>query len=193
MKKCAKDLQILFDSDLNFNVTKSIFDFDCAQRNPHNPLSQGLPLKSKNIFIDLVRFAMKENKDLLHTIIRHTVTNRVEIDESVVIHTANIYAQMASKLNANNNTFQKLKAVVLQSCGLTNIGLGALSQLGEVEAPRQLLDTRTSLAVADEIEMKEVAKTNDIIIVLDNLDKQVKKVVQHQTLPVLLYRNVSNP
>ena len=89
---------------------------------------------------------MKENRDLLQTILRHTVTNRVEIDEKMVIHIANIYAQMSSKLNNKNNTFQKLKGVVLQSCGLTNVGLGALSQLGEVESLRQLQDTRTNLA-----------------------------------------------
>ena len=135
---------------------------------------------------------MKENRDLLQTILRHTVTNRVEIDEKMVIHIANIYAQMSSKLNNKNNTFQKLKGVVLQSCGLTNVGLGALSQLGEVESPRQLQDTRTNLAVADEIEMKQIAKTNAIVIVIDNLDKQVNKVVQHQTLPLLLCRNVTD-
>ena len=167
-------------------------DFDYAQRKPDNLLSQGFPLKSKNIFVDIVRFAMKENRDLLQTILRHTVTNRVEIDEKMVIHIANIYAQMSSKLNNKNNTFQKLKGVVLQSCGLTNVGLGALSQLGEVESPRQLQDTRTNLAVADEIEMKQIAKTNDIVIVIDNLDKQVNKVVQHQTLPLLLCRNVTD-
>ena len=191
MMKCAKDLQSLFESDIQFNVAKSVADFDKAQRKEDHPLSQGLPLKSNNIFVDIVQFAMRENKELLHTILRHTVSNRTEFDEAMVIHIANIYTQMASKLNFKNNTFQKLKGIFLQSCGLTNVGLGALSQLGEVEAPRQLLDTRTSLAVADEEEMKKVAESSDIVIVIDNLDTQVNKVLQHKTLPVLLCRNVS--
>ena len=91
MKKCAKDLQSLFESDIEFDVSQSVFDFDCAQKSPDNPLTQGLPLKSKNIFIDIVKFALKENKELLHTILRHTITNRVEFDEAIVIKIANIY------------------------------------------------------------------------------------------------------
>ena len=170
---------------------ESVADFDGAQRKVDHPLSQGLPLKSKNIFVDIVQFAMRENKELLHTILRHTVSNKTDFDESLVMHIANIYTQMASKLNSKNNTFKKLKGILLQSCGLTNVGLGALSELGEVEAPRQLLDTRTSLAVADEEETKKVAESSDIAIVIDNLDTQVNKVLQHKTLPILLCRNVS--
>ena len=39
-------------------------------------------------------------------------------------------------------------------------------------------------------EGKQMAQTHHMAIVLDNLDREVKKVIQHQTLPVLLFREV---
>ena len=38
--------------------------------------------------------------------------------------------------------------------------------------------------------IKDVAKTSTIAIVLDNLDRKVKNVLLHKTLPVLLCRTV---
>ena len=115
MMKCARDLQLLFETDIGcLDVAKSVSDFDESQRKENNPLAQGLPLYSKNIFVDVIRFGLKENKDLIHFILKHTAGNRSEFDESVVRHIAKVYIQMGSKINRNNNTFKKLQGVFLQ-------------------------------------------------------------------------------
>ena len=70
MEKCARELQSLFESNISeVNISQSVTNFDDAMSNPENPLLQGLPLKSKNIFVDIIRFALEHNKDLLYTIL----------------------------------------------------------------------------------------------------------------------------
>ena len=111
-------------------------------------------------------------------------------NESTVIHTAKLYMGFASKINRHNTAFLKLQGLFLQSCGLNEVGLEALYKIGESIYPRHLLDIKSRLAVKDEENIKEVAKYCSIAIVLDNLDRQVKKVLQHKTLPMLLCRDM---
>ena len=146
---------------------------------------------SNNIFIDVLKFALEHNKELLYTLLCHTTTASVEFDESTVVTTANLYMSIASTMNPNHtNTFKKLQGIILQSCGLNDTGLTVLSKLGHTITSQQLLNTRTQLAVYDESSEKAMAKHKFTVIVLDNLDREVKKVIQHQTLPVLLSRDV---
>ena len=46
------------------------------------------------------------------------------------------------------------------------------------------------LAIKDEINVKTLARNSIAAIVFDNMDKKLCKVIQHNTLPVLLFRNV---
>ena len=73
LMEVAKELNILRKSGLitDLNIAKSISDFDESARNKSNPLSQDIPLESRNIFVDVIHFAMKHNKELLYTIIQH--------------------------------------------------------------------------------------------------------------------------
>ena len=100
--------------------------------------------------------------------------------------------QIASKQNYHMNTFKKLYGLFLQACGTTDIGLGATSKLGDTLGPRRMLDVRTDLAVHSEEQIKEHSKKLSIAMVIDNLDRKVKHVLQHQTLPVLLCKDVQS-
>ena len=188
----SRDLLQLRNSDsiLNLDIGMSMSDFDEAMRNPKNPLKQGLPLSSKNIFIDILKFALEHNKDLIYTILCHTTPGDCDFGEEVVIGTAMIYMYMSSRMNNRNTAFLKLQGILLQSCGLNETGLQAMSKLGECSSVRTLLDTRTDLAIKDETRVKAMAKKYHIAIVLDNVDRLLKHVVQHQTLPMLLCRDV---
>ena len=188
----ANELANLKKSKLisDLNIPDAVSSLDNAVRNSSNPLKQGLPLKSKNIFIDVIDFAMEHNKELLYTILCLTTGNISEFGPSTVIITAKIYMAMASRLNQKNSTFKKLQGIVLQSCGLTDIGLDILATLGETVTARTLLDTRTHLAIEDENRVRGLSQHFHSAIVIDNLDRTVKKVLQHQTLPVLLSREV---
>ena len=62
--------------------------------------------------------------------------------------------------------------------------------MGESESHRSLIDTRTELAIRDEEAMKTVAAKQYIAVVIDNIDTVANKVLQHQTLPVLLCRDI---
>ena len=184
----ANELQVLRTSKLidNFNIAKTVSSLEDSFRIPSNPLRQGLPLTSKNIFIDIIRFGL-----VLYTILCLTADTRVEFDKSTVISTAKLFIGFGSKFSSKaNSTFAKFQGVVLQSCGLNELGLQALAKQGESVQVRSLLDTRTDLAIKDEEKVKKVAKHSSIVIVLDNLDREVKKVLVHKTLPVLLCRSI---
>ena len=165
---------------------------DDAIRNTKNPLKQGLPLSSDNIFIDIINFAMEHNKEILYTILCLTSGNVGEFDVSYVIFVAKLYMGISSRLNKSNTVYMKLQGIFLQSCGLTDVGIDALAKLGETVTSRSLLDTRTGLAIKDEDYIREISKSFTTAMVLDNLDRSVKKVVQHQTLPMILSRKVPN-
>ena len=151
-------------------------------------LHLGLPLKSKNIFVDVLNFALENNKDLLYTILCLTTTAGVEYDESTMISTAKIYMDIASKVNPKKlSTFKKLHGIILQSCGLNDTGVTILSKLGVSTCP-QKLSTRNDLAVYDEEMVKNLAKGTFIATAIDNLDREVKNVPQQQTLPVYLLK-----
>ena len=60
-------------------------------------MAQGLPLKSENIFVDIIEFAMKENRELLYTILKHTTTAHSEYDESTVLQAVYMYMRLPQK------------------------------------------------------------------------------------------------
>ena len=172
------------------NIQEAVSCLDDAYRDMSNPMKPDLPLTSKNIFIDIINFAMENNKDLLYTLLCLTTSPGTPLDEVDVIHVAKLYMGLGSKAHQKNNTFLKLNGIFLQSCGLTETGITVLNKLGESAGVKTLRTTRTQLAIADEIYMKNPAKMSSIAIVLDNLDTKVNNVLQHQTLPVLLSRSV---
>ena len=192
-KIVANELQVLrtsnFISDLN--IAKAVSSLDDSMRDSTNPLRQGLPLTSKNIFIDIVKFALNHNKELLYTILCLTTDTRLTFDKSTVITTAKLLIGIGSSFSSNkNSTFAKLQGVVLQACGLNEVGLQALAKQGESVQVRTLLNTRTELAIKDEENVRKIAKKSSIAVVLDNLDREVKKVLVHKTSPVLLCRDI---
>ena len=139
----------------------------------------------------MINFALLYNKELLYTILCLTTTASVKFDKTTVIRTANIYMSISSQIApSKNNTFKKLQSVILQSCGLNDTGLTVLSRLGDTLTPQRLRDTRIQLAVQDEENVRAMCKGLSIAMVIDNLDKSVNKVLQHQTLPLLLLRDV---
>ena len=130
-REMAIDLLQLRNSDsiLNLDIGLSMSDFDEAVRDPKNPLKQGLPLSSKNIFIDILKFALEHNKDLIYTILCHTTPGDCDFGEEEVIGTAMTYMYMSSRMNNRNTTFSKLQGVLLQSCGLNETAPQAMSKL----------------------------------------------------------------
>ena len=111
----AKKLRVLRLSDLiaDLNIAKTVSDLDDAFRDPSNPLRQGLPLTSKTIFIDILKFGLTHNKELIYTILCLTTGTRTEYDKSTVISTAKLFLEMGSKFNStSNSTFSKLQGVV---------------------------------------------------------------------------------
>ena len=107
-----------------------------------------------------------------------------------MIFTAKLFMDIASRTHNQSNIFKKLKAVVLQVCGLHHSGIDMLCQLGESEGHQSLNETRTKLAIKDEEVTKTVAAKQYIAVAIDNLDIVANKVLQHQTLPVLLCRDI---
>ena len=99
---------------------------------------------------------------------------------------------LASKMNKKCNVFQKLKSLFLHSCGLTNTGMTAMNKLGETLSCRSLLDVRTDLAIKDEEFMMSLARDHHLAYVIDNLDIEHNKVLEHKTLPIILCRKVSD-
>ena len=151
---------------------------------------KGLPLKSKNLFVEVIEFALQHNKELLYTIVHHTKTNSSDFDTSSVISVATLFMDIASRINPKSNVLKKIRAVFLQACGLNETGLQILSKLGDSIAPCSLPRLRTELPIKDEHMVKNIAKTCGIAIAFDNLDRKVNRVLQHQSLPILLCRDI---
>ena len=92
MKKCAESLKILLQEDISvLDISRSVSELDDSANNPDNPLRQGLPLTSKNIFIDIINYAIHHNKQLIFTILKHITHPTTEFDETVVIQASKIY------------------------------------------------------------------------------------------------------
>ena len=153
----ANELFLLRKSDLisDLNIAKAVSSLDDSSRKSTNPLRQGLPLTSRNLFIDIVKHGLSHNKELVYTILCLTTDTRSIFDKSTVIATAKLLISISSRFSSNaNSTFAKLQGVVLQACGLNDVGLQALATQGESVQVRSLLNTRTNLAVKDEENVK---------------------------------------
>ena len=194
LQEMAKLLKDLFTSNKyeSINIAESVSRLDDAMRTPTNPLRQKLPLdQDTNFFVKILKFGIKHMEPLVYFILRHTSTNERIYDDAFVILVAKIFILITSAINPRvNNTYHKLVAVFAQSCGLTCQGIDALHKLGECETSRSLIETRTDLAVKDEHNVQMLARNSIAAIAFDNMDKKANKVIQHHTLPVLLFRNV---
>ena len=114
MKNCAESLKLLLQEDISLlDISKSVSDFDDSANSPSNPLRQGLPLTSKNIFIDIIDYGIQNNKELIYTILKHITNPTTEFDETIVIQVSKIYMELASAHNYLNNTFNKLRGTFL--------------------------------------------------------------------------------
>ena len=108
-EKLGQELNILRHSNItHLNIEKSVSDLDDANRKSSNPLKQELPLECKNLFIDVINFALKENRELLYTIIKHSVKKDAKFDKPTIIQTANIYMKIAAQSGSTDTTFKKL-------------------------------------------------------------------------------------
>ena len=156
MEAAINHLRNLYESDVSIlDIDRSVSDLDNALQDPSNPLTQEIPLASKNIFINVINFGLVHNKDLLCTILRHTTTGSNNYNEETVIFTARLFTEIASRINPKCTTLNKLRAVFLQACGLTTTGIDAFHKLGETECSRTLLNTRTKLAIKDEESIRQ--------------------------------------
>ena len=61
--KMAKSLELLNKMEIpTLDIQQSVSDLDDAVRNSDNPLKQGVPLQSNNIFVDVINFALENNE-----------------------------------------------------------------------------------------------------------------------------------
>ena len=84
-------------------------------------------------------------------------------------------------------------AVFLQSCGTTKVGIEAMSTLGECQNMTSLRKIKINLAVKDEKRVKDTARRCIMSVVFDNMDRKINRVLQHKTLPVLLFLELPIP
>ena len=69
----------------------------------------GIPLTTKNIFVDMIKFAIQHTEELLYVILCLTSTSSINFDTTKVIQTAKTYMSIVSQLSPNRNTsFKKL-------------------------------------------------------------------------------------
>ena len=96
MEEAINHLCNLYESDVSIlDIDRSVSDLDNALQDPINPLTQEIPLASKNIFVDVINFGLVHNKDLLCTILRHTTTGSNNYNEETLIFTARLFMEIA--------------------------------------------------------------------------------------------------
>ena len=62
--------------------------------------------------------------------------------------------------------------------------------MGEIPCMKTLSNLKTALAIEDEVFMRSIAEKTHNIVVMDNLDKLVRKTLTHKTLPIILSRQI---
>ena len=117
-----------------------------------NPLNKFPPDLNKNLYKEIIDFALCHSEDLLVTLLTLTVKNESQIDAKDVVKIAYLFATLAESVIADNNVMKKTKSLSLKSCGLTNQGLDSFSVVGASVSSRGYRNDRDFFAgVSEEI------------------------------------------
>ena len=147
-----------------------------------NPLSNFPPDMNKNLYKEIVDFALLHSEDLLLTLLTLTVKHEKPVEPKDVVQLAFLFATLAEFVSSDNSVMKKTKSISLKSCGLTNQGLDSLAAVGAAVTSRSYRNDRDMLAGVSEEVAKQYAKKGVPQFTYDNMDLQINHHMHHFTL-----------
>lgn len=154
-----------------------------------NPLSNFPPDLNKNLYKEIIDFALIYSEDLLLTLLSLTVKNENQVKVKDVIQLGYLFAALAESVSSSNNVMKKVKSFTLKSCGLTNQGLDSLAVVGASVSSRAYRNDRDMFAGISEEIAKQYAKKGIPQFTFDNLDLQINHSMHHFTLNYMEFEN----
>ena len=150
-----------------------------------NPLRNFPPDLNKNLYTEIIDFALIHSEELLMTLLTLTVKNERPIESKDVVQLSFLFATLAEFVSSDNNVMKKTKSISLKSCGLTNQGLDSLAAVGASVTSRAYRNDRDMLAGVSEEIAKQYAKQAVPQYTFDNMDLQINHHMHHFTLNIM--------
>ena len=154
-----------------------------------NPLSNFPPDLNKNLYKEVIDFALLHSEDLLLTLLNLTVKNETPVLAKDVVQLAYLFATLAEFVSSSNNVMKKTKSLSQKSCGLTNLGLDSQAVVGASVTSRVYRNDRDSLAGYAEEVAKQYAKIGTVQFTFDNMDLMINHTMHHFTLNIMEFEN----
>ena len=124
---------------------------------PGNPLKSFPVDINKNVYAEIVNFAIDNAQDVILLLTSLTKKFESPISTSDIISLAFSFSSLAEAASSQNKAVKKTKSVCLRSSGLTNSGLDSLAAVGVVETSRSYRNDRDLMASISEEILKQYA------------------------------------
>ena len=155
-----------------------------------NPLSSFPPDQNRNLYQDVIEFALLHAEDVLSTLLTLTVKHESPVEGKDVVQLAYLFATLAEFVSAENNVMKKTKSLSLKSSGLTNQGLDSQNAVGATVSSRTFRNDRDMCAGFSEEIAKEHAKKGMPQFTFDNMDLQINHTMHHFALNFSEFENL---
>ena len=150
------------------------------------PLVEFPPSVNENVYCQVAEYGMQSCPQLISLAINLVVRKEDPVLPSDVLKIATLFSNMCYSANHDIDALVKLRSIILQVDGLSNMGLDVLSDCGLTQCSRSLSNHRDLFAEVGRAVMDNTAASLPIQSILDNCDLQQEhltlEVVQRETI-----------
>ena len=142
---------------------------------------------NSNQYIDIIAFSKLHMPLAYHhcLLFKPPCTQFVTRDLLVI---AQELANMAHMVESRSSSLHKLNTLLLKSGGLSNTALDSMQRVGHCQTAASWRAIRDKLACLADGVVKKISRYGLPLIMFDNMDMVLRYVLQHFTLPVLVFR-----
>ena len=192
---CSKDLKAMLqvmNSESSMQDAQEMMFSDaclaeiCRVKTSKGPLVDFPPSVNENVYCQIVDFALKECPRVLNFVVNMVVRRGEPVLPSHVFKITTLFSSICHVANQDLDALVKLRGLVLQIDGLSNIGLDVMSDLGLSHCARSLSNHRDLLADIGPAVLYNTARAFPYQSILDNCDIQN----EHLTIEVIEKENI---
>ena len=147
----------------------------------NSPLSEFPPSVNENVFCKVVQFGMMTCPQLISMVINLAVKKEDPVLPSDVFKIATLFSGLCYSTNHDLDALVKLRSLIMQADGLSNLGLDILSDCGLAQCSRSLSNHRDLFAEVGRAVMDNTAANYPYQSILDNCDL----MQEHLTVEVI--------
>ena len=147
----------------------------------NSPLSEFPPSVNENVFCKVVQFGMMTCPQLISMVINLVVKKEDPVLPSDVFKIATLFSGLCYSTNHDLDALVKLRSLIMEADGLSNLGLDILSDCGLAQCSRSLSNHRDLFAEVGRAVMDNTAANYPYQSILDNCDL----MQEHLTVEVI--------